>query len=343
MPFCSKCGTKLFDNAKFCHSCGALANSIPPQNTTMPPATPAPEQKAKATPISQYYIPRFEGLARSLILFERQINFTKEQDCFINYRNHFDEIAYDFSQSMCQIWATGFHVIDDYIDRYIPLWEYRLQPVYSCAVDLLIQYGIYDVSVEILKERAQAIGLPTPSRLLELNEFSKDLQQENAERVNQKYSERPTLFFEGVTGYFMAKAYNKVVNESARRDFENAARLSPAQRKELFTELSTTIENDTYSDVMVIGHITLSILKERGVHIGQPTPEAIKQGKAMMQNISSQSISPDRVGDVLKQVLEVSLDLSGFDQWVYANCPKSIEATQLLVYLKKYRNGTINI
>ncbi|MGD0450991.1 MAG: zinc ribbon domain-containing protein [Candidatus Bathyarchaeia archaeon] len=41
MPYCRNCGTKLEENARFCHKCGTPAATLPPPS---PPATMKPNR-----------------------------------------------------------------------------------------------------------------------------------------------------------------------------------------------------------------------------------------------------------------------------------------------------------
>ena len=67
MAFCTNCGTKLADDAKFCTECGAKVEPLPSEPVTEPVTTPAPASDAAPAndytrPVSDYtYTPPSNG------------------------------------------------------------------------------------------------------------------------------------------------------------------------------------------------------------------------------------------------------------------------------------------
>ena len=207
MAFCTKCGNQLALSAKFCTRCGAAAPGA------------AQSQSVDQTPPDLNF---YGGQSVSMSFLDRSLNVSAEMDAFNHYRKEFRKLARSQVQSLRQQYFSRVVNLDAFFIDFPVMYDFYRRPMIDAACSILMQAGIYDISVQqFTDEHAKDFCLCVEDLNVMVESFNKTIEA-NQENKARGYNMLPGVIFSGITGIALAFATNVAVNAIAEADIRNA-------------------------------------------------------------------------------------------------------------------------
>lgn len=286
MPFCTNCGNRIPDAAKFCGNCGT------PVKQVVAVAPVAPQSVAVASlnyHVGQEVILPFAG---------QSIVISPEMDAFNYYRREFRKLARAQMEALAQAYSAQVYSLDSFLVNFPAIYTQYRQPLIDAACDILMQAGIYDVSAQqFADEHTKSFCLCGEDVQNMIDSFNATIEA-NQERKARGYSMLPTVFFSGISGIALAFATNVAVNAIAEADIRNA-NVTPAQRTELYGRINPEIlMQRAFFDYWRVFLTLTWMMRNRGFPMWYPTEENNIRGDGIYQNLNSGRIPPDKVGEL---------------------------------------------
>lgn len=291
MAFCTKCGSSLAISAKFCTKCGA----------SVPGANPAPAG-FQTPPDMNYY----SGQAVSLPFLGHTLTVSADMDAFNHYRKEFRKLARVQLQGLRQQYVSRIVNLDAFFIDFPVMYEFYRQPLIDAACGILMQAGIYDVSVQqFTNEHVRDFCLCGEDLNVMIDSFNKTIEA-NQESKARGYNMLPGFIFSGIGGFAMALATNVAVNAIAEADIRNA-NVNPRQRQELFGRIDPNVLlHRAYLDYWRVFLTMTWTMRQRGLPVWYPTEETNQRSDGIFQNLNSGRIPANKVPELTCALLQTS-------------------------------------
>lgn len=291
MAFCTRCGNQLPADAKFCTRCGAAA----------PVPTQAP-LKPQTPPDLNYY----PGQTICLPFLDRTLTISAPMDAFNHYRKQFRKLAKAQLQSLRQQYFARVTNLDAFFIDFPVMYEFYRQPMIDAACNILMQAGIYDISVQqFTDDHVKDFCLCGEDLNVMIDSFNKTIEA-NQENKARNYNMLPGVIFSGITGIALAFATNVAVNAIAEADIRNAD-VNPRQRQELFARIDPNLLLErAYLDYWRVFLTMTWIMRQRGLPMWYPTDETNRSSDGIYQNLKSGRIPADKVPELTCALVQTS-------------------------------------
>lgn len=291
MPFCTKCGMNLQPTSKFCTRCG----------TPVMPAGPAPGAGYTPLPKVTYYV----GQQVTLPFLGGSFVVSAPMDAFNYYRREFRKLARIQMENLRREYFAMVRDLDTFLLNFPVMYSHFRQPLIDAACDILVQAGIYDVSVQQFSDdHKNDFCLCGEDMDIMIDSFNKTIEA-NQERKARGYNMMPSLIFRGLGGIALAFATNVAINAIAEADIRNA-NVTPKQRQELFARIDPNmLLHRAYLDYWRVFLTLTWLMQQRGVPMWYPTEDSNQRSNGIYQNLIGGRIPAEKVPEMAAALLQI--------------------------------------
>lgn len=287
------------DTDKFCNKCGtpALKSSAPTQVS-------AP-QVVQSTSVGNYdevYV----GVERRFPFMGRTLVVSPGMDAFNYYRTAFRAFARQQAAALEADYRRNVTDLDSFLIEFPKLYAFHRKPLIDCAMSIILQSGVYDLSAQQFEEQHTAdFCLCGEVVNTTIESFNLTIEA-NQDRKARMYNMMPGVVFSGIGGFAAALALNVAVNSIAEADIRNA-NVTKKQRAELFGRIDTAalMENAFVDFWRVFLSMTWQ-LNRKGLDIWYPNTEDNTSAEGLLQNLNSGMLPPARTPDLLIRLLQLN-------------------------------------
>ena len=317
MPFCFKCGTKLFDNAKFCQKCGT------------PVAAPPPGGGAQNSKIE---LSLYEGSEKTFGFTGALLTVPSGMDVFNHYRLEFRKLARLQTNKLQEEYTRTITDLDAFLTRFPILYAKHRQPLMDAAMDLFAQAGIYDLSPQQFEEQhSKDFCLCGEDVNIMIDSFNKTIQA-NQDRKAQGYNLLPGMVFSGLGGFVKALALNVAVTAIAEADIKNA-NVTPKQRQELFRRINpANLMERAFLDYWRIFLSMTWWMNQRGLAVWYPNVQDNQRATGLYQNLSAGRIPQEKVPEIVVTMLSLNPYVDDYLKYVHQRFGKTEETSAIFSY-----------
>ncbi len=286
MAFCTTCGKSLKEGARFCTNCG--------------------KPTAAATPPIPIHADMYAGEGRAFPLFGDTFPVSPQLDAFVHYRAQFHKLAKVQAAKLSGEYHRTVTNLDQFLTLFPQMYLKHRQPLLEAAMDLLVEYGIYDLSVEQFSQQHTAdFCLCGEDVDIMVDSFNKTIEA-NQQRKANNYNRMPGIMFRGITGIAAAFAVNMAVNAIAEADIRNAD-VTARQRAELFARIDTDLLMErAFIDYWRVFLSLTWTLNSRGAAVWYPDETSNQRATGIYQNLCSGRIPQDKVPQLMVTMLQLS-------------------------------------
>lgn len=261
------------------------------------------EQEETITPCS--------GNEVSLPLLNTAISITSEMDLFNNYKYKFRSLALRHTEKADKEIKNTIYNLSTFLDLFPQIYGNHLSSLAKEAINLLIQEGIWTITNEsFVSEHLKSFHSALDEYESVFNNALAVVQsKQNA--VNTINALSPRLVGGGfglqgaLTGIATATAFNLAVDGLASGMFNNAKRLDPKERYEIFSCIDfNKLINLIYNDYSKINLLFSAKIKEAGKAIWLPSSNDIVTANNIFQNLSNPHFPESKKLEVFIEILK---------------------------------------
>lgn len=288
MPFCCACGTKLGNQDKFCFACGT-------------PTTEAPVASAPASPT--YTVAPYTGEKKAFSLQGAIFIASSGMDAFNYYRTVFKAIAKKQALAFEAEYRARIGNLDSFFVDFPQMYAFYRKPIIDCAMSIILQSGIYDLSESQFEEQHTADFCLCGEEYKNLVESFNLTIEANQDKKIRMYNMMPGVVFSGLGGLAAAFALNVAVTSIAEADIKRA-NVSQKQRAEIFGRINTAVLMDeVFTDYWRVFLSMTWQMQQRGMDMWYPNDDGNRRAEGLYQNLVSGMLPKDKIPDLLVQLL----------------------------------------
>ncbi|WP_342476596.1 zinc ribbon domain-containing protein [Paenibacillus sp. FSL H7-0350] len=312
--FCSNCGTKLDDNAKFCFNCGTKTigvNDIQESPQSEGQQQSLVGQKPQSARTSQ---------TESFNLLGYEVELPKKTKDYIFIRGEFQQLAWEAREQMSRNFGTKYHNLDDLIRHGDSDADDLIGSAMEHAIEMLKRFGVYHISLSRFTDVAYEYIGNWEENFSEIREKFKEL-VEYKEAKKEYRSDRKSGRGRMVGGGFglggamkgMAMAGTANMTTGLLHSFSNAmgnaatsAEVNNLKNK-IFKDPDTkkTLCLSVYFDIYYIHRAVVECINDSGVSLAAESYTSIEQEKASIiyNNIMDGSVRNEDRRRMIAEIL----------------------------------------
>ncbi len=298
MPFCGMCGSKMDEQDRFCMSCGT------PSMTTA--TAPVPVVNTQQSISKNFPVNVHNGSQQSFSLLNKELVISSGMDTFNYYRKAFRDFARRQAAALEAEYRATITNLDAFFIEFPALYAKYRQPLLDCAMSIMLQSGVYDISAKQFEEQHTAdFCLCAEDVDVAVESFNLTIEA-NQDRKIRMYNMMPGVVFSGIGGFAAALAMNVAVNAIAEADIRNA-NVSQRQRAEIFGRINT--ENLMERAFVDYWRVFLSLtwqLNRKGMDVWYPDEASNESATGLFENLTSGMLPPDKIPELLIKILQLN-------------------------------------
>lgn len=278
-------------------------------------------------------LPVFQGEARDFHVGEIELHVSAELDKFNTYRKIYKKLAKDAADSLTRTYNKVVVDLDKFLIEFPKMYVFYRAPLLEAAVNNLIAEGVYDASLESFAQDHTATFCLVNEDLTTMEHSCELTIQNNQQRKINNFNLIPGFIFSGPLGLAAATATNVGLTAIESAAVRNA-KITPAQRKELFNRINPAILLErAYLDYWRVFCSLTYKLYTSGKNNFYLTEDGNKSATSLLDNLLAGKLPESCHGDVFQQLIDKNPYQNRFREFLTDRYGNADGVNELLEYL----------